>query len=69
MPTQDTGVIIGITEAPPDTSFAAMRQRQIAVAKAIREHPAVENVTSSIGTTALSIPAAARRASAPAAST
>ncbi|WP_206151302.1 efflux RND transporter permease subunit [Starkeya sp. ORNL1] len=53
MPTQDTGVIIGITEAPPDTSFAAMRLRQIAVAKAIREHPAVENVTSSIGTTSV----------------
>lgn len=53
MPTQDTGVIIGISEAPPDTSFSAMRQRQIAVAKAIREHPGVENVTSSIGTTSV----------------
>lgn len=53
MPTQDTGVIIGITEAPPDTSFSAMRQRQIAVAKAIRAHPAVENVTTSIGTTSV----------------
>ncbi|MEA1671961.1 efflux RND transporter permease subunit [Nitrospirillum sp. BR 11163] len=49
LPSQDTGVIRGVTEAPPDISFAAMRDRQRAVDALLRADPAVESVTSSIG--------------------
>jgi multidrug efflux pump len=49
MPTQDTGVIRGSTDAPPDISFAAMRERQIAVARVVLQDPAVDSLTSSIG--------------------
>ncbi|HLY58021.1 MAG TPA: efflux RND transporter permease subunit [Stellaceae bacterium] len=49
MPTQDTGVIRGTTDAPPDISFAAMAERQKAVAKVILDDPAVDSLTSSIG--------------------
>ena len=53
MPTQDTGVIFGITEAPSDTSFAAMRDRQLAISRLILEDPAVENVNASIGSSSV----------------
>ncbi|TWB39135.1 efflux RND transporter permease subunit [Nitrospirillum pindoramense] len=49
LPSQDTGVIRGVTEAPPDISFTAMRDRQQAVDALVRADPAVESVTSSIG--------------------
>ncbi|MDZ5649876.1 efflux RND transporter permease subunit [Nitrospirillum sp. BR 11828] len=49
LPSQDTGVIRGVTEAPPDISFTAMRDRQRAVDALVRADPAVESVTSSIG--------------------
>jgi multidrug efflux pump len=48
-PVQDTGVILGVSEAPQDISFAAMSQRQQALAKAILEDPAVQNLSSFIG--------------------
>ena len=48
-PVQDTGVIQGITEAPQSISFAAMGDRQQALAKAILEDPAVESLSSFIG--------------------
>jgi len=48
-PVQDTGVIQGITEAPQSISFAAMGERQQALAKAILEDPAVESLSSFIG--------------------
>jgi multidrug efflux pump len=48
-PVQDTGVILGITEAPQTISFGAMRDRQRAVARAILEDPAVESLSSFIG--------------------
>jgi multidrug efflux pump len=48
-PQQDTGMLLGITEAPPDVSFAAMRQRQMAVADVIRADPDVAAVASFIG--------------------
>ncbi|HEX2824916.1 MAG TPA: MdtB/MuxB family multidrug efflux RND transporter permease subunit [Burkholderiales bacterium] len=48
-PVQDTGVIQGITEAEQSISFAAMSQRQQAVAQAVLEDPAVESVSSFIG--------------------
>lgn len=48
-PTEDTGVIQGISEAPQSISFAAMAQRQQALTQAILQDPAVDNVASFIG--------------------
>ena len=49
-PVQDTGVIIGITEASPQSiSFDAMAIRQQEVAKVILRDPAVESLSSFIG--------------------
>jgi multidrug efflux pump len=48
-PAQDTGVILGITEAPQTISFAAMLDRQRALASVILEDPAVESLSSFIG--------------------
>ena len=48
-PVQDTGVIMGISEAPQDISFAAMSARQQALARAILKDPAVESLSSFIG--------------------
>jgi multidrug efflux pump len=41
-PLQDTGVILGITEAPQSVSFPAMALRQQAAARAILSDPAVD---------------------------
>ena len=38
-PVQDTGVIIGISEAPQTISFAAMAERQQALARVILKDP------------------------------
>ena len=48
-PPQDTGLIQGITEAPQSVSFAAMAQRQEALAQALLKDPSVESVSSFIG--------------------
>jgi multidrug efflux pump len=48
-PVQDTGLILGISEAPQSVSFAAMAQRQQALAKAILQDPAVQSLSSFIG--------------------
>ncbi len=48
-PEQDTGLIQGISEAPQSVSFAAMSQRSRALAEAILEDPAVDNVSTFIG--------------------
>ncbi len=48
-PVQDTGVIQGISEAPQSISFAAMGERQQALAKVVLEDPAVASLTSFIG--------------------
>jgi multidrug efflux pump len=48
-PIQDTGVILGISEAPQSVSFPAMAQRQQALARAILSDPAVETLSSFIG--------------------
>ena len=48
-PVQDTGVIQGISEAPQSISFAAMAQRQQALAKVVLADPAVANISSFIG--------------------
>ena len=48
-PVQDTGVIQGISDAPQSVSFAAMAERQQALAKVILRDPAVESLSSFIG--------------------
>ena len=48
-PVQDTGVILGISEAPQSISFAAMAERQQALNRAILKDPAVESLSSFIG--------------------
>ena len=48
-PLQDTGVIQGITEASQSTSFAAMGERQQAMAEQILKDPAVQSLSSFIG--------------------
>ncbi|AWK90033.1 efflux RND transporter permease subunit [Azospirillum thermophilum] len=45
-PQQDTGLLIGFTEAPPDISFRAMVPRQRAMQDAVAGDPAVEGVSS-----------------------
>ena len=48
-PVQDTGVILGISEAAQTTSFDAMAERQQALAQVILRDPAVESLSSFIG--------------------
>jgi multidrug efflux pump len=48
-PVQDTGVIQGISEASQDVSFAAMAERQQALAQVILRDPGVESLSSFIG--------------------
>jgi multidrug efflux pump len=48
-PTQDTGVIQGISQAPATISFAAMEQKQQQLAHIILQDPAVESLSSFIG--------------------
>jgi hydrophobe/amphiphile efflux-1 (HAE1) family protein len=48
-PQQDTGLIIGLSEAAQDISFQAMTERQQALLDAIMRDPAVASVGSGIG--------------------
>ena len=48
-PVQDTGAIQGITEADQSVSFAAMAERQQAVAEVVLRDPAVAGLSSFIG--------------------
>src|SRR6202041_3252963 len=48
-PVQDTGVLLGITEAPQTISFDEMAQRQQALARIILRDRDVESVSSFIG--------------------
>ena len=48
-PQQDTGLIIGLSEAAQDISYSAMAERQMAVINAVLEDPAVASVGSAIG--------------------
>jgi len=48
-PTQDTGEIQGISQAPATISFAAMVQKQQELAKIVLQDPAVESLSSFIG--------------------
>jgi multidrug efflux pump len=48
-PVQDTGVILGVSEAPAMLSFPALAERQQALAKAILKDPDVVSLSSFIG--------------------
>ncbi len=48
-PVQDTGVIQGISQAPPETSFPAMVAKQQALVSEILKDPAVDSLSSFIG--------------------
>ncbi len=48
-PVQDTGIILGISEAPQSISFPAMAERQQALAREILKDPAVASLSTFIG--------------------
>src|ERR1019366_186024 len=48
-PVQDTGVLLGISEAPETVSFQAMGNRQQALAEVILKDPDVASLSSFIG--------------------
>jgi multidrug efflux pump len=48
-PLQDTGVILGITEAPESASFQSMADRQQLIADVVLQDPDVESLSSFIG--------------------
>jgi multidrug efflux pump len=48
-PVQDTGVILGISEAPQTVSFASMAQRQQQLVDILLQDQAVDNISSFIG--------------------
>jgi multidrug efflux pump len=48
-PVQDTGVILGISEGPQNTSFPALAKSQQALAQVILKDPDVESLSSFIG--------------------
>ena len=49
LPQQDTGLLIGITDAAPDISFSAMQRRQQALAEVIARDPSVVALDSFVG--------------------
>lgn len=48
-PVQDTGVILGISEAPQSISFPAMTARQQTLARVVLQDPAVDSLSSFVG--------------------
>ena len=48
-PVQDTGVILGISEAPQTVSFTSMAERQQKLVDVLLNDPAVDNISSFIG--------------------
>src|SRR6201991_2984055 len=48
-PQEDTGFLIGVTEAATDTSFEAMTIRQKTLVEVIRTDPAIEYINSTVG--------------------
>jgi multidrug efflux pump len=48
-PVQDTGVIQGISQAPPSISFPAMVRKQQEIAEVVLKDPAVDSLSSFIG--------------------
>jgi len=55
-PVQDTGSVLGISQAPETVSFPAMSSRQQQLVQVIRQDPAVENLTSFIGADGVNTP-------------
>ncbi len=49
LPLQDTGILLGSTQASPDVSFKTMDERQRAVVDVLLSDPAVASVASTIG--------------------
>jgi hydrophobic/amphiphilic exporter-1 (mainly G- bacteria), HAE1 family len=49
IPSEDSGFLIGVTEAAQGISFQAMTEHQAAVAKIVQDDPNVESFASSIG--------------------
>jgi multidrug efflux pump len=49
LPLQDTGILLGSTQASPDVSFKTMDERQRAVVDVLLADPAVASVASTIG--------------------
>src|SRR5207248_9558771 len=50
LPQQDTGLIIGVTDAAQSISFKAMVERQHAVSDVVRKDPDVASVAAFVGT-------------------
>jgi HAE1 family hydrophobic/amphiphilic exporter-1 len=48
-PQEDTGFLVGITEAATDSSFEAMKERQQALVDVLRSDPAIEYINSTVG--------------------
>jgi len=48
-PVQDTGVVLGISEAPQTVSFGSMAERQQKLVEVLLQDPAVDNISSFIG--------------------
>lgn len=48
-PLQDTGLLLGSSEAAPESSFAHMRERQVALAQALLQDEDVASVASFVG--------------------
>ena len=48
-PQEDTGFLIGVTEAATDTSFEAMKVRQQALTAILKSDPAVDYINSTVG--------------------
>src|SRR5207249_10836672 len=48
-PQEDTGFLIGVTEAATDTSFEAMRERQQSLVDVLKSDPAIEYINSTVG--------------------
>ncbi|MGY4418705.1 multidrug efflux pump subunit AcrB [Bradyrhizobium sp. JR6.1] len=48
-PQEDTGFLIGVTEAATDTSFEAMKVRQHALVEVMRTDPAIDYINSTVG--------------------
>ncbi len=48
-PVQDTGIIMGVSQAPDNISFTAMQQRQQQLAAVILKNPNVDSLSSFIG--------------------
>ena len=48
-PQEDTGFLIGVTEAATDTSFEAMKERQLALVDILKSDPAIDYINSTVG--------------------